>query len=153
MDEIIDLIKCKFEIYIKLLSKFCQQLRSYLNDAKLETKNENFYEICYKFVERNIDFLLNLKIGNLNMPLIDQQKQQQQDDLQLKLQSINDKYLKMIINQTIDSFVNILDINYPHSFDYMLKTILEFSSNKSTIKYSSSHLKVFICYNLQTITV
>ena len=26
----------------------------------------------------------------------------------------------------------------------MLKTILEFSSNKSTIKYSSSHLKVFI---------
>ena len=78
------------------------------------------------------------------MPLIDQQKQQQQDDLQLKLQSINDKYLKMIINQTIDNFVNILDINYPHSFDYMLKTILEFSSNKSTIKYSSSHLKVFI---------
>ena len=83
------------------MSKFCQQLRSYLNDAKLETKNEKFYEICCKFVERNIDFLLNLKIGNLNMTLIDQQKQRQQDDLQLKLQSINGKYLKMIINQTI----------------------------------------------------
>ena len=35
------------------------------------------------------------------MPLIDQQKERQQDDLQLKLQSINGKYLKMIINQTI----------------------------------------------------
>ena len=83
------------------MSKFCQQLRSYLNDNKLATKNEKFYEIFYKFVERNIYFLLNLKIGNLNMPLIDQQKERQQDDLQLKLQSINGKYLKMIINQTI----------------------------------------------------
>ena len=53
---------------------------------------------------------------------------------------IKEKNIKSIIEQCVENYVSILNINYPFYFEYMVKKCLEFCSNISTGKYGPGHL-------------
>lgn len=55
----------------------------------------------------------------------------------------NEDNLKLIIDQCIDNFVSVLNIDYPFYFEYMLKKCLEFSSKPFALKYGCRHFSQF----------
>jgi hypothetical protein len=87
--------------------------------------SNNHDELCTKFVDTNINFLMDLKLeSNLE-------------------QKLNENNLKLIIDQCFDNFVSILSIPYPFYFSYMLQKCLDFSGQPVSLKYGSKHLVKF----------
>jgi hypothetical protein len=118
--ETIETINYKLSIILQLISKF-----SFFNLNKLLSNSNNHNELCTKFVDTNINFLMDLKL---------------ESSLEQKL---NDNNLKLIIDQCFDNFVSILSIQYPFYFSYMLQKCLDFSSQPVSLKYDSKHLVKF----------
>ena len=126
----------KFDIYLKLLSKFGpEQLKAQMTTKTTTNDTTSDYQSImttyYKFVELNIQFLFNIR-----QPTVQHANENSMN--------LIEKSLKLIINQCIDNFVSLLDLNYPYNFDYMIKTVLEFSSNRMTVKYNNRHMDLFL---------
>jgi len=115
----IETINFKLSIISHLLSKFSFYS---LNKLLEQNKTSEFNELCTKFVDSNINFLMDLKLDSL----ADQQP--------------NEDNLRLIIDQCFDNFVSILNVNYPFYFDYILQKCLDFSSRPVSLKYGSKHL-------------
>jgi hypothetical protein len=131
----VEMINQKFAIILQLLSKF-----SYINLKKLIDVNcdqNDLTSLSTSFVEININFLMDLKLDVADYKTNFSQETQEN---QIQRQIIKEKNLKLIIDQCIDNFVSILDIQYPIFFEYMLKKCLEFSASPLTSKYGSKHL-------------
>jgi hypothetical protein len=148
----IEMMSQKFSIILQLISKF-----SFFNLNKLitnevqtesDSKSDEDYitNICTAFVETNLNFLFDLKFEFLNQSFqlspSSLMSPQDQERLQQR-QLIKENNLRLIIDQCIDNFVSILNVEYPFYFEYMLKKCLEFSSKTVTLKYGTRHLKQF----------
>ena len=130
----IEIINLKLSIILQLLAKFSFQTLSRLIEQQRinETPDEaainanNRADACCQFVEANLNFLVDLKLvpssNNEHMQVI-----------------FNENNLKLIIEQCVDNFVSILNVEYPFYFEYMLKKCLEFSSKPHTLKYGGRH--------------
>jgi hypothetical protein len=135
----LEMVNQKFSIIIELLSKFSFfNLNRLITTKSVKELSEGYLnDICATFVETNLNFLMDLKFefecggGGEN-----------EENLR-KRQVVKEKNLKLIVDQTIDNFVSILNISYPFYFEYMLKKCLEFSSKNAAFKYGSRHLRRF----------
>ena len=132
----LEMVNQKFSIVLQLLAKF-----SFFNLNKLLGELDDIRtlnEICASFVEININFLMDLKFEFLN-----EQVNEQGTSNTEERQIVKEKNLKQIVDQCIDNFVSILNVNYPSYFEYMLKKCLDFSSKNVAFKYGSRHLRRF----------
>ena len=131
----LEIINLKFSIILQLLSKFSFINLNKLIDMRLSAdssfvaNDDEVSDICCAFVETNFNFLIDLK-------LTPNQNEQVQA-------VFNEENLKLIIDQCIDNFVSIMNINYPFYFEYMLKKCLEFSGKPLTLKYGCRHFSQF----------
>lgn len=130
----LEIINLKFSIILQLLSKFSFVNLNKLIDMRLSSESsyeadDDVSDICCAFVDTNFNFLIDLKL---------RPKQDEQ------IQAIfNEENLRLIIDQCIDNFVSIMNINYPFYFEFMLKKCLEFSGKPLTLKYGCRHLSQF----------
>ena len=131
-----EIINLKLSIILQLLSKFSftnlnTLLKSYLDS--------DIVQICSKFVETNIKFLADLKLEQIVNPNNPNPLNNEPSN-ELKNPFNNEKNLKQIVDQCIDNFTWVLNVNYPFYFEYLLKKCLEFSSKSSNLKYGHRHL-------------
>ncbi len=129
----LEIINLKFSIILQLLSKFSFVHLNKLIDESCknyedQVLNDNITDVCCRFVDTNFNFLIDLKLSpnsSENQVIMDE------------------KNLRLIIDQCIDNYVSILNIDYPFYFEFLLKKCLEFSSKSLTLKYGCRHLNQF----------
>jgi hypothetical protein len=121
----IDILNQKFSIVLQLLAKF-----SFINLERLVEVNhissEKCEQICTEFIDTNLNFLTDL---NFSFDLINFQ---------------TNNHLKLIIDQCINNYVSILNINYPTHFLLIMKKCFEFNAKEYSLKYGSLNLKRFL---------
>jgi hypothetical protein len=121
----IDILNQKFSIVLQLLAKF-----SFINLERLveanQISNEKCEQICTEFIDTNLNFLTDL---NFSFDLINFQ---------------TNNHLKLIIDQCINNYVSILNINYPTHFLLITKKCFEFNAKEYSLKYGSLNLRRFL---------
>ncbi len=129
----LEIINLKFSIILQLLAKFSfvhlnKLIEESCGNYEDQDVNDNITDICCRFVDTNFNFLIDLKLTPNS------------SDIQVVM---DEKNLRQIIDQCIDNYVSILNIDYPFYFEYLLKKSLEFSSKPLTLKYGCRHLNQF----------
>ncbi len=123
----IDILNQKFSAVVHLLTKFSYiHLEQMMNNSNTKISEQKSEHICSEFIDINLNFLTDL---NFSFDLINFQ---------------TNNNLKIIIEQCINNYVSILNINYPSNFHMILKKCLEFNSKEYSLKYGSINLNRFL---------